>query len=181
MSQSSGYGPPPRGGKPWWVWALGGCGGCLIVLVLVVGGLSIFVRQRLKSINVGPITKASIEQSLGVPTYPNAQLEPTITEYTLKGLRLTMGSLFKGVGAYITQDSPEQVATFYKKKLTASGWNPTNTTTRAGAEQQQYQKGSEVFIVQEQQHNGRAGGGTMIMLMRGGRQLAQHAPTPTGQ
>jgi hypothetical protein len=34
MSQSSGYAPPPSSGKPWWVWALGGCGGCLLLFIL---------------------------------------------------------------------------------------------------------------------------------------------------
>ena len=41
MSQESGYAPPPRSGKPWWVWALGGCGGCLLVVVLGVVALGV--------------------------------------------------------------------------------------------------------------------------------------------
>lgn len=178
MNQPAGYAPPPRGGRPWWIWALGGCGGCLLVVILLVAGGTLFVKNRLQSMNVGPITPAAMEKSLGVPAYPGASLEPTITEYTLKTIRLTTGpSMFKGVAAYTTPDSPDKVEAFYRKKLTAGGWVPTHTTNNAGAAQQQYQKGREVFIVQEQQHQ-RNGSGTMIMLMRGGPQIAQHAPSP---
>jgi len=151
----------------------------LVVIILLVAGGALLVKNRIQSMNVGPITPAAMEKSLGVPTYPGASLEPTITEYTLKTIRLTTGSsMFKGVAAYTTPDSPEKVEAFYRKKLTADGWVPMRTTSNAGAAQQQYQKGGEVFIVQERQQQGGNRSGTMIMLMRGGPQLAQHAPSP---
>jgi len=182
MSQDSGYAPPPQGGKPWWVWALGGCGGCLVIVLIAGVALTTYGVNKWKNINVGPITEASVQQSLGVPIYPGAKLQPQITEITLKTLRFTpASSMFKGVGAYSTPGSPEQVDSFYQQKLPPLGWTAYHAQNTAGALQQQYRKGNEVLIVQEQQSHRPDMQGTMLILMRGTGKAAENAPTPAGQ
>src|SRR5437762_4076653 len=120
MSQVPGYAPPPRSGKPWWVWALGGCGGCLLIVIIAMVAFGTWISSILKGAGGGPVTPVAIQKSLGVPIYPSATLNVQATDMTRRilgvGQRLTGKSLFSGIGAYTTQDSAAQVADFYKRK-----------------------------------------------------------------
>jgi hypothetical protein len=176
-------GPPPRRGRPWWVWALGGCGGCAllsVVLSIVLGSWAVSSFQGAMN-EAGPVDPASLQQRIGqdVPLYPGSQVEPTVTRTTSGVLRLTEkaagkapGSLFKGAAALITQDMPEKVVAFYDKTLKANGWQVAETRRTRG-DQHAYQKGREMVIIQAREQPGQ---GTMVLIMRGGPEIASQAP-----
>ena len=171
---------PPRQGRPWWVWVLGGCGGCAVLVLIGSIFAFMWVKNNFMDVQVGPIDKASIQQSLGdVPLYPNGNLEPMATGMMLKMFRgfekmggQQPGQLCKGVAAQVTSDSPDKVFAFYEKRLKETGWQQTQAATRnMNQEQRQYRKGNEVLLVQIQTQ----AQGTVLMLMRGGPGMAEKA------
>lgn len=175
-----GFGPPPRRGRPWWVWALFGCGGCALLAAILVAVLSFSAFNAFQSVSkqVGPVNQASIQQSLGeVPLYPGSTLDTSTTQSTLVTYRLLEtnlmhrkpGSVFRAVAAQQTSDSADKVVKFYDQKLEAAGWKKSQTTATGFAEQRQYRKGNEMLIIQAQP----AGPQTVIMIIRGGSDLAE--------
>lgn len=166
-----GYGPTPpprRGGPAWWVWVLGGCGGCLLIAIVT---LVIFVRQVSSTFNQ-PVSETQIRQELGpeVPIYPGSTFDELGTKVGRGMLRSIPGfggekGVFRGVGAYRSQDSPSKVFDYYEQKLTAEGW--TKSQSNSNQQQHTYQKGREVIAIQAQEQ----AGGTMIILFRGGEAL----------
>jgi hypothetical protein len=128
---------------------------------------------------MGPVTMASVQQSLKeVPTYPGATLDEKTTQTTLIAYRFierTMmqrepGSVFQGVGAMYTNDSPEKVYKFYEAKLKAGGWTRTQSTNTGFSEQRHYQSKGQMVVIQAQSAgNGR----TLVMVIRGGKDLAK--------
>lgn len=166
--------PPPRRGKPWWVWTLAGCGGCAVLVV--VGGLiatAVGVNQFKAAMDAGgPVTEASVAQSLGgdVPVYPKAVLNPMVTKVTRATLttmsKMTgkpFDQMFKGVGAYTSADSPDKVISFYDAKLKKLGWKMTKEQSTGMQEQHMFMKKSDGLMVQVQNQQG----STIIILMRG--------------
>jgi hypothetical protein len=176
---------PPRRGRPWWVWVLGGCGGCAAVviiagIILVVAGVNYF-QSATK--DIGPVNQTTVQQSMGeVPLYPGSAVDVTTTEMTLKVLRpmekLTGKKIFRGTAVLTTSDSPDKVLTFYDKKLKALGWTKTSAKTTGIQEQHQYTKGPELLLIQVQNRPG--AGGAMITLMRGGPEIANYHTSPGG-
>jgi len=179
----SGYTPAPRQRKPWWVWLLAGCAGC--AALVVIGGiiLGAFVFNTAKSVmdDVGPVTSASIKQSLGedLPIYPGSELQITETQGVVTSFRViekltgkAKGSIFGGAAMYSTSDSQEKVLKHYASVMKKAGWTKFNTQQTGFNSQVQYKKGNEFAIVQVQK-NPSGGGGTMITLMRGGSELVE--------
>ncbi len=167
-------GPPPRRGRPWWVWVLGGCGGCavlgLIAVVVLTAILGANVQNALKE--MGPVTPQSVQQSLGsdVPIYPNSSLEMTATKAARVSVGVLgkvggkkIGAMFRGIGAYATPDDADKIFSFYDAKLKKLRWTEVRPQTAAGYEQHLFRKGPDLLIVQVQRQQGT----NLIMLMRG--------------
>ncbi|HEU4754613.1 MAG TPA: hypothetical protein VFU47_16000, partial [Armatimonadota bacterium] len=176
-------GPPPRRGRPWWVWALGGCAGCAVLALVasVIFGAWVVGNVQSAMKDVGPMDAASVQKRIGqdVPLYPGSHIETTTTQATAASLRIVEkvagkqpGAIFRGVAALLTSDSADKVLRFYDQKLKAEGWRPTRTRSTSRGEQHAYQKGGEMVMIQAQEQPQ----GTMIIIMRGGPEVADKAP-----
>jgi len=175
-----GYGPPPRSGRPWWVWLLFGCGGCALLAaigVAVVGFLG-FNTYKSAMQDIGPVTAASVQQSLGsdVPIYPNAQLDLDSTKVVVTSLRVgeklagkPRGTIFGGGAIYRTPDSAQKVLGFYDKSMKKEGWQALRAQDTSFQQQHQFQKSGGVAIIQTQKDP--TSGGTQLTIMRGGSEL----------
>src|SRR4051812_17438865 len=75
-------GPPPRRGAPWWIWVLGGCGGCVVIMFAGLIAAGLWFRHAITS--APPLTPTAARQQLGpdVPLYPNATLDPATNQAT---------------------------------------------------------------------------------------------------
>jgi hypothetical protein len=192
MSQDSGYSAPRGGGRPWWPWVLGGCGGCLLLVIIGIVGFGAWVTSVVRNVKVGPVTQQSVKQSLGnVPLYPNGTLDLRATEAAIRGQAVgkafTPGAqrvTWRGVAAVRTSDSADQVIAYYDRELPKGGWASRQTTSMGGLLQQRiYQKGQELLVVQVQS----IGGQRQVTLMRGesaaapGRQRSPSAAPAPGQ
>lgn len=176
-----GFGPPPRRGRPWWVWMLFGCGGCAMLAIIgtvvaVALGVSTF-KSTMQ--DVGAVSESSVRQSLGtdLPAYPNAQLDLDSTKVLVATFRMAekvtgkpRGSIFQGAALYRSSDSAQKVMDFYDKTLEKEGWR-SRSTRDTGIQQHQYQKANGVAIIQAQKDP--ASGGTQISVMRGGAELVE--------
>ncbi|HEY3285327.1 MAG TPA: hypothetical protein VGN26_23895 [Armatimonadota bacterium] len=186
MSDYGAGGGAPRRGRPWWFWLLGGCGGCLVLVVAasVVGGL--FMKNLWDKTQVEPQTEAVVQKALGqVPLYPGSSFDQNTTTMTLKGMRLAeqvarkpKGSLVSALASQNTPDPPEKVFAFYREKLTALGWAEASAQNQSRQPQILFRKGKDVVLVQANPHKG----GSMVMLMKGGMGLqTQKIPTEPGK
>jgi hypothetical protein len=177
-----GFGQPPRRGKPWWVWALFGCGGCALLAAIgiaVVAALGVNTYQSAMQ-DIGTVTEASVQQSLGsdLPAYPNAKLDLDSTKILVTSFRVgeklggkAKGSIFGGAALYRSPDSPQKVMESYDKTLKKSGWQALKTQDSSFQQQHQFQKAGGVAIVQTQ--NDPSSGGTQLTIMRGGSELVE--------
>jgi hypothetical protein len=179
MSDLSGYAPPPRAGKPWWIWLVGGCGGCLVIILIGAVGLGIAVRNVAKNIKVGPVTPAAVEQQLApVPVYPGAVLEPNATRGILTtyagieqfAMRRPQGSVFKGAGTFMSPDPPEKIWNYYDKQMAAGGWQRATMPGPKIQRQDWYQKGDDAAMIQVQQSRRAGRNGTVLVLIRSTRE-----------
>jgi hypothetical protein len=145
---------------------------------MVIAGVGISNAYKSASKGIGPVTQASVQQSLGdVPLYPGGTLDQKVTETTVITYRIMettvlhkeAGSVFRGVAAQYTTDQPDKVLKFYEGKLKAKGWTQSHKQHTGFAEQHQYQKSGEMVIIQAQP----AGDRTMVMVIRGGPDIAK--------
>lgn len=176
MSNGEAGGAPRRSGPAWWVWALGGCGGCLLLVLIGVGVLGYMGKRAWDSVDVGPVTAATVQAKLGpsVPVYPGAQLEIQATEIALRSLGMMTNLVpgmskevkFTATGVYKTGDPASKVWTFYDDKLPALGWQRAQSQTMGINQQKQntYKKQREFLTVQTQEPGGQ---GTVLTLMKG--------------
>lgn len=173
-----------RRGIPWWGWALGGCGGCglLVLIGLVVSFFAIgnFVKEATR--DLGPMDEASLQQRLeDVPIYPGSRFDVAATRAINIAVRSAEklgsrrpGSVFRVAVVRYSSDPPENVLQYYDRTLVQAGWerNPP-PATGGGAQQRLFRRGKDTVMVQVQQQPGQ---GTMITVMRGGPELSEHAP-----
>lgn len=180
-----GYAPPPpprRGGAPWWVWVLGGCGGCLVIgLVMLMLGVG-YVTNAVKSVANTTVTQQTVRQDLGadVPSYPNATLDldatraATITFRAIeKASGQKAGAIFRGMGIFDSKEKPDKVRKYYDDQLKEAGWKREKTGNSTGSEVE-YRKGSEYLTVEAEDAEG---GGSTITLMRGGPEMIKLLPS----
>jgi len=177
---------PRRRGNPW-LWVLAGCGGCAILVIGALGVIGLKGAELFQqATNVGPVTQASMQQSLGpdVPLYPNGTFNEPGTRAMLVSYRMAekvagkkAGSLFKGCSFQLTDDTPEQIYKYYDTELAAAGWKSTSESTNA--EQRMYQKGGDTLIVQMQSAQGE-GKKHAVVLIRGQFGGMQPPPVPNG-
>lgn len=167
--------PPRRRGAPWWVWVLGGCGGCLLIAIVAAVIFFQQVGSAVRDIASTPVTETGTRQALGneVPIYPGSTFDENSTRGARIGLtvveRAGMKGLFRGVGAYRSDDSDEKIFAFYDQKMKAQGYTQANAQR---SNQRVYQKGNDVVLVQVQDQ----AGGKVIILMRGGPNLVKGMP-----
>ena len=177
-----GFNPPPRSGRPWWVWALFGCGGCALLAVIAIAVVGFFGFNTYKSAmqDLGPVTEASVRQSLGadIPTYPNAQLDLDSTKVLVTSFRFgeklarkSGGSIFGGAALYRSSDATQKVLDFYDKAMKQEGWQALRTQDTSFQQQHQFQKSGGIAIIQTQKDP--ASGGTQLTIMRGGKELVE--------
>lgn len=175
-------GQPPRRGKPWWVWALFGCGGCALVAVIAVAVVSVLGFNTYKSAmqDIGPVTEASVKQGLGsdMPAYPNAQLDLDSTKILVTSFRFgeklagkPRGSIFSGAALYRTPDDNQKVLSFYDQAMKKEGWQALKSQDTSFQQQHQFQKAGGVAIIQTQKDP--TTGGTQLSIMRGGSELVE--------
>jgi hypothetical protein len=169
---------------------IGGCSGCLLLLIILVAvGAYLgkgFVDQLSKE--AGPTTAATVAESLGeIPMYPGGTIELNAT----KALRLVFlgierasgkksGTIVRGIAFINTPQDEQRVLDYYQEQLTKLGWKRQETSgaARGGAAQQRaYRKGNELVIVQVQPRRDEAGSGTTVLLMRGGPEMTQYDAT----
>jgi hypothetical protein len=173
--------PPPRQGRPWWVWLLGGCAGCAVLVIGAVIFLTISTVNTVKDLakDVGPVNAASVQQSLGseIPVYPGAKLGTVETQSVLTTFRFMEkmtgkkpGAIFGGAGMYTTPDSQEKVLKHYDSAMEKGGWKKIGNQKTSFNSQSHFQKGEEILIVQVQNA---PEGGTHLTLMRGGPGLVE--------
>lgn len=187
MTQDS-YNPTGgRRGSPWWIWLLGGCGGCLLIVIvaLVAGGFFVrnAVRDAMKS--SGPVTAASVKQSMGdVPLYPNGQLNLEATRGAQVGARIASSfqpnGPIHGTAALDTQDSAETVMAYYQTELAPRGWSLKTSQSIMGQTQSQYMRGNEMLLVQVQPQRRPGKSGNVVVLMLSGPEAPKAAPAGTG-
>jgi hypothetical protein len=164
------------------VWVLGGCGGCLVIgLVMVMLGVG-YVTNAVKSVANTTVTQQTVRQDLGadVPTYPNATLDLDATKGATIAFRALekasgqkAGAIFRGMGIFDSKDKPDKVRKYYDDQLKAQGWKPEKTGNSNGNEVE-YRKGSEYLTVEAE---GAEGGGSTITLMRGGPEMIKLLPS----
>jgi hypothetical protein len=164
------------------VWLLAGCAGCAVLVVvasIILIGMGVSAVKSVVN-DVGPVTAASIKQSLGedLPVYPGSELQLAETQGVVTSFRVIeklsgkpAGSIFGGAAMYVSSDSPEKVLKHYDAAMKKAGWTKFNTQQTGFNTQVQYKKGNEFGIVQVQKSPGT--GGTMITLMRGGSELVE--------
>jgi hypothetical protein len=179
-----GYAPPPprRGGPPWWVWVLGGCGGCLVLaVVLLMLGVG-YVGSVVKSVANTNVTPQTVRQDLGaeVPSYPNATLDLDATKGATIAFRAIEkaagqkpGAIFRGMGIYDSKDKPDKIRKYYDAQLKKQGWNPEKTGNTTGSEVE-YRKGNEYLTVEAEDAEG---GGSTVTVMRGGPEMIKMMPS----
>ncbi len=176
-------GEPPRR-RPIWLYVLGGCGGCALLVTVVVGIMAASFFGDISK-TMGPVTKPAIQQSLGadVPLYPNGTLDTQGTQGALFSLRMMEkvmrkqpGSMFKGAAAIRTKDDAGKVLDYYDDTLGKAGWKVARTQDSGFQEQKVFRKGKEVVIVQIQTQAGQQ----IVTLMRGGPELANRRSRRTG-
>jgi len=186
-----GYSPPPPpsgGGSNWWKWVLGGCGGCLllVIIAMTVGGFAIKNMFDRVAGKVGPVDPVSIQAKFGdVPLYPGASLDVNTTRMMMQMMAVgesfggkKVGDIFRGIAVLSTQDAAEKVFSYYQQTLTSRGWVRAQEQERgsnARAVQRAYRKGNEFVMVQVQNRQDQQPG-TMIILMRGGAELMKQGP-----
>ena len=118
---------------PWCLWA--SCG-CLLLIVLGLGGMLVFGKNALEKAqrNAVPLTPVEIAKILpeGVPMYPGA----TVNAFLTRALNTSQGkNQFEGQfqtgdfkvsdGKWLiiqTDDSADTIADWYETKLKAKGW-----------------------------------------------------------
>lgn len=173
-----GASPPPRQGRPWWVWLLGGCAGCGVIVLIAVVVLFVSIGNFAKDV-AKEVNPTAIQQKLGpdVPLYPGATLNTPATTGFMSAMRILekamgreAGSVFRALAVLQAKDEPDKVLRFYENHLLKAGWK-----RQQGRRGRQYGKGSEVTIVEANPHEV----GTLITLMRGSREMAsQGVPVP---
>lgn len=178
-----GYPPPPRrAGTPWWVWVLGGCGGCFVIgVVMFMLGVG-WVTNAVKSVANTTVTPQTVRQDLGadVPSYPNATLDLDATKGATIAFRAIekasgqkAGALFRGMGIFDSKDKPDKVRKYYDDQLKEEGWKREKAGNSSGSEVE-YRKGSEYLTVEAEDAQG---GGSTITLMRGGPEMVKLLPS----
>jgi hypothetical protein len=164
------------------VWVLGGCGGCLVIaLVMFALGVG-YVTNAVKSVANTTVTQQTVRQDLGadVPNYPNATLDLDATKGATIAFRAIekasgqrAGALFRGMGIFDSKDKPAKVRKYYDQLLKAQGWAPEKTSNSHGNEVE-YRKGGEYLTVEAEDAEG---GGSTITVMRGGPEMIKMLPS----
>jgi hypothetical protein len=114
----------PRARTSPWVWVAGGCAGCGLVVVVLVGLLSFGVfsvaRQLGDVLDVGTVDLATVQSNLGpeVPIYPESELSEEATRMLLVSIR-TADRLMPPVAGKGGGDGEQTVASFRASGQTA--------------------------------------------------------------
>jgi hypothetical protein len=184
--------PQPKRRSPIWTWLLGGCGVCMLLLIIgmVVMGTMMANWVRSATGGLGPVNPTTVQQQLGdVPLYPNGTLNVPATQGSLTAFRLMEkaagkepGGIFRGAAVMDTGDAPDAVLQYYDQELRGRGWTPADAGRKQPAgrqvEQKAYRKGNEVVMIQAQP----AAKGSTVIIMRGGPEMQDKAPAapPSG-
>jgi len=179
--------PPPRQGKPWWVWVLGGCGGCALIVIIGIVVVVAMGVNWFKNVEKTYGNPQAVQTSLGadLPLYPGSKLNGAMTGGIVGGLRMAEksgghkeGSMLRGAAVFSTPDSAKKVLSFYDGKLKPAGWKRVKSTESDPDESSQsYQKNKEFVVVSvtagEANQN-------LVVVMRGSREILEQQNTGVG-